>query len=109
MFPSRERDIMRPMRVIAKRTLRAFWEKCEDAKEPLEAWHHEVLRRAWKTPNEVKQQFRNASILKGGRAVFNIAGNKYRLVVAIDYVRQVVFVKFIGTHAQYDQINAETV
>ena len=100
---------MRPMRVIAKRTLRAFWEKCEDAKEPLEAWHHEVLRRAWKTPNEVKKQFRNASILKGGRAVFNIAGNKYRLVVAIDYVRQVVFVKFIGTHAQYDQINAETV
>ena len=109
MFPSRERDIMRPMRVIAKRTLRAFWEKCEDAKEPLEAWHHEVLRRAWKTPNEVKKQFRNASILKGGRAVFNIAGNKYRLVVAIDYVLQVVFVKFIGTHAQYDQINAETV
>lgn len=98
------------MRVIAKRTLRAFWERpgCEDAKEPLEAWHHEVLKRAWKTPNEVKQQFRNASILKGGRAVFNIAGNKYRLVAAIDYVRQVVFVKFIGTHAQYDQINAET-
>jgi mRNA interferase HigB len=84
-------------------------EKCEDAKEPLEAWHHEVVKRGWKTPNEVKQQFRNASILKGGRAVFNIAGNKYRLVVAIDYVRQVVFVKFIGTHAQYDQINAETV
>lgn len=100
---------MRLMRVIAKRTLRMFWEKCEDAKEPLEAWHHEVVKRAWKTPNEVKQQFRNASILKDGRAVFNIAGNKYRLVVAIDYVRQVVFVKFIGTHAQYDQINAETV
>jgi mRNA interferase HigB len=93
--------------VIARRRLRTFWEKCEDAKEPLEAWHH--VKRAWKTPNEVKQQFRNASILKGGRAVFNIAGNKYRLVVAIDYVRQVVFVKFIGTHAQYDQINAETV
>ncbi|MGH8650763.1 MAG: type II toxin-antitoxin system HigB family toxin [Gammaproteobacteria bacterium] len=82
----------------------------DDAKEPLEAWHHEVLKRAWKkTPNEVKQQFRNASILKGGRAVFTIAGNKYRLVVAIDYVRQVVFVRFIGTHVHYDQINAETV
>ncbi len=99
------------MRVIAKRTLREFWEQpgCEDAKEPLEAWHHEVLKREWKTPNELKQQFHNASILKGSRAVFNIAGNKYRLVAAIDYGRQVMFVKFVDTHAQYDEIDAETV
>jgi mRNA interferase HigB len=67
------------------------------------------LKAAWTTPQEVKAQFRSASILRGGRVVFNIGGNKYRLIVAIDYVRQVCFVKFVGTHKQYDSIDAETV
>lgn len=99
------------MRVIAKRTLRQFWEQGShaDAKGPLEAWHAEALKASWRTPQEIKAQFGAASILKGGRVVFNIGGNKYRLIVAIDYGRQACFVKFIGTHKQYDAIDPETV
>jgi mRNA interferase HigB len=99
------------MRVIAKRTLREFWQigGHRDSKAALEAWHSETRRANWLTPQEVKSQYRIASILKNGRVVFNIAGNKYRLVVSIDYHRQVVFVKFIGTHKQYDQIDAERI
>lgn len=100
------------MRVISKRTLREFWEsspKYAEAKPPIEAWHAEALKATWKSPQELKAQFGNASVLKNNRVVFNIAGNKYRLVVAIDYPRQAMFVKFIGTHEQYDEIDVENV
>lgn len=99
------------MRVIAKRALRQFWQvrSHADAQGPLEAWHAEALKASWRTPQEVKAQFASASILKGGRVVFNIGGNKYRLIIAMDYGRQACFVKFIGTHAQYDAIDAETI
>ena len=100
------------MRVIAKRTLRQFWQsspRYADAQGSIEAWHAEASKASWRTPQEVKAQFRSASILKGGRVVFNIAGNKYRLVVSVDYERQTCFVKFIGTHGQYDAIDAEKV
>ena len=99
------------MRIIAKRTLRKFWElpSYSDSRGALEAWHSESMKANWKTPQDVKTQFRNASILKNNRVVFNIAGNKYRLIVAVDYVRQVMFIKFIGTHKQYDEIDAETI
>ena len=97
------------MRVISKRTLRQFWEKYPDAKGPLEAWHAETLKARWETPQQIKKQFRSASILKGGRVVFNIGGNKYRLILAMDYGRQASYVKFVGTHHQYDAIDAETV
>ncbi len=100
------------MRVIAKRTLREFWEssqKYADAQAPIEAWLAEALRATWKSPQELKAQFRNASILKNNRVVFNIAGNKYRLVVANDYSRQAMFIKFIGTHKQYDDIDVENI
>jgi mRNA interferase HigB len=99
------------MRVISKRTLREFWEipQYADAKAPIEAWHAEAHKAVWNSPQDIKTQFRSASILKGNRVVFNIAGNKYRLIVALDYGRQGCFVKFIGTHKQYDQIDAEVV
>lgn len=100
------------MRVIAKRTLRVFWESSPnyaDAKGPLEAWHAEALKATWQSPQELKVQFRNASVLKNNRVVFDVAGNKYRLVVVIDYFRQTIFIKFIGTHKRYDEIDAETV
>jgi len=99
------------VRVIAKRTLRQFWElaRYADSKGPLEAWHAEALKAEWHTPHEVKAQFRSATVLQGGRVVFNIGGNKYRLVVAIDYQRLACFVKFVGTHQQYDAIDAETI
>ncbi|MCH9022939.1 MAG: type II toxin-antitoxin system HigB family toxin [Planctomycetes bacterium] len=99
------------MRVISKRTLREFWSVPQrmDAKAPLEAWHAEALKANWRSPQDVKTQFRSVSILKNCRVVFNIAGNKYRLVVAIDYVRKVCFVKFAGTHKQYDKMDVEVV
>ena len=99
------------MKVIAKRTLREFWEVPQhaDAKSSLEAWHAEAQKAMWNSPQDIKDQFRSASLLKGNRVVFNVAGNKYRLIIAIDYGRQVCFVKFIGTHKQYDQIDAEVV
>lgn len=100
------------MRIIALSTLKSFWEDSPEhleAKEPVPAWYRYVLRANWSTPAEVKQDFRNASILKDGRVVFNISGNKYRLVVWINYTYQVVYVRFLGTHAQYDRIDAETI
>ena len=80
-----------------------------DAKEPVLAWYRHTLVADWRTPADVKQDFRNASILKDGRVVFNIAGNKYRLVVWINYHYRVVYVRFIGTHTQYDKIDANTI
>ena len=80
-----------------------------DAKAPLEAWHSEALKAKWDSPADIKAQFRSAGILKKNRVVFNIAGNKYRLIIAIDYVRKACFVKFIGSHKQYDQVDAEVI
>ncbi len=100
------------MRIIALSTLKAFWEenpKYQDAKEPTLAWHRHTSHADWNSPAEVKQDFRNASILKDGRVVFNIAGNKYRLVVWINYTYRVVYIRFIGTHAQYDKIDVQTI
>ena len=95
------------MRIFAKRTLREFWElkpEYRDAQGALEAWHKEVQKAHWENSNALKAQFRSASFVKD-RVVFNIAGNKYRLVVKVRYDKQRVFVKFIGTHQAYDQID----
>ena len=73
------------------------------------AWYRETLAADWSSPAAVKAQFRNASILRDGRVVFNLAGNKYRLVVWINYPYRVVYVRFIGTHRQYDAIDAQTI
>ncbi len=100
------------MRIIALSTLKAFWTRrpsFQDAEEPALAWYRDVLRADWDAPAAVKAQFGSASILKDGRVVFNIAGNKYRLVVWINYPHRVVYVRFIGTHRQYDAIDAQTI
>ncbi|MGC9215814.1 type II toxin-antitoxin system HigB family toxin [Acidithiobacillus sp.] len=97
------------MRVIAVSTLRAFWERCPDAEQPLKAWYDEARNASWTQPAEIKAQYRSASILKNRRVVFNIKGNDYRLVVSIAYRLQIVYVKFVGTHQEYDEIDAETV
>lgn len=98
------------MRILSLSTLRRFYETQEpDAKGPLLAWHAHVLKANWGTPAEVKADFGSASILKEGRVVFNIAGNKYRLVASINYPYRIVFVKFVGTHKQYDAINAQSI
>jgi len=97
------------MRLIALSTLKAFWVHHPDAKQPLLAWHEEVKYADWQSPADVKADFGTASILQDGRAVFNIAGNKYRLIVWINYPYRVVYVRFIGTHRQYDQIDAQSI
>lgn len=100
------------MRILAKGTLRVFWESqpaYADAVTPLTEWFRHMEKSDYRTPQELKVELGTASILKGGRVVFNIAGNKYRVILAIDYERQLGFVRFVGTHAHYDQINAETV
>ena len=97
------------MRVIARSTLEAFWKEYADSEQALRSWHREALKASWKTPTEIKEQYRSASILKKSRVVFNIAGNKYRLVVEMQYRAGIAWVKFVGTHARYDQINVETI
>jgi len=96
------------MRIISKKTLKDFYEQnlYKDSANSLEAWHQEVLKANWNNPNEVKKQFGNASVVGGNRVVFNIHGNKYRLIVKINYFAQIIFIRFIGTHKQYDNINA---
>lgn len=95
------------MRIIAKRTLREFYQQPShgDARGPLEAWHAEAVKASWQTPHDIKAQFGSASIISDSLVVFNIAGNKYRLVVDIDYARQAMFVKFIGTHKAYNKLD----
>ncbi len=100
------------MRVIALSTLKAFLERDPvhaDAREPVMAWYRQLRAADWATPADVKRDIRTASILRDGRAVFNIAGNKYRIVVWINYPYRVVYIRFIGTHRRYDRIDAQTV
>ncbi len=80
-----------------------------DAEQPLKAWLEEATNASWTQPSDIKERYRSASILKNRRVVFNIKGNDYRLVVAIAYKVQVVYVKFVGTHKEYDAVDAETV
>ena len=96
------------MRIIAKKTLREFWELYPDAEDPLLAWYREVEKEDWTKPSQVKDKYRNASLV-GGRVVFNIKGNNYRLVVKINYSYRVVYVRFVGTHKEYDEIDVEEV
>jgi mRNA interferase HigB len=97
------------MRLIALSTLKAFWAGHPDAMQPLLAWHEEVKHADWQSPADLKRSFGSASILQDGRVVFNIAGNKYRLVVWINYPYRVVYIRFMGSHRQYDQIDAQSI
>lgn len=97
------------MRIIAVSYLRSFWERNLNVEQHLKSWIDEVKQANWSQPADIKEQFRNASILKNRRVVFNIKGNDYRLVVSVAYRYQAIYVKFIGTHTEYDLINAETV
>lgn len=93
------------MRIIAKKTLREFWNLHKDAEQPLRSWYDIVRKENWINFNEIKSQFRNASIVGNDRVVFNIKGNSYRLVVRIDFNWKVMYIRFIGTHNEYDKLN----
>lgn len=97
------------MRVIAKKILRDFWKKHVDSEEQLKTWYKEASKANWKSPVDIKAEYASASILKSGRVVFNIVGNKYRLIVDINYVRQWMFIRFIGTHNDYDKVDADKI
>ncbi len=97
------------MRIISKSTLQEFWKREPAAQSELEAWYAEAKHSVWLTPADIKAKYGKASILKDGRVVFNISGNKYRLVVWINYVHFTVYIRFVGTHGEYDEIDAQTV
>ncbi|CEE16527.1 toxin RelE [Xanthomonas phaseoli pv. phaseoli] len=97
------------MRVISVATLRDYWEANPPAEQPLKAWYDEAKAATWKSPQDIKNAYRNASFIANNRVVFNIKGNDYRLIVAVAYRVGIVYVKFIGTHAEYDQIDAATI
>ena len=97
------------MNGISKRTLVQFYEKNPTAKIALEVWHADVRKSEWESPDQIKRLYASASFLHDNRVVFNIKGNEYRLIVHIDYKRKIVRIKFIGTHSEYDKINAKEV
>ena len=97
------------MRVIAKKILRDFWEEHSGCEQQLKSWFQEARNAEWKNPNQIKKEYPSASILNDYRIVFNIKGNNYRLVVKINYDYQMVWIRFIGTHGEYDKINANEI
>ncbi|WP_036042470.1 type II toxin-antitoxin system HigB family toxin [Leptospira alstonii] len=99
------------MRIISRKILRDFYEnpKYSASKTAIEVWYKEASKSIWTSPTVIKEKYRNASILKNSRVVFNIHGNKYRLIVKIHYNLQTIFIRFIGTHEEYDKISAEDI
>ena len=97
------------MRVFAKRTLREFWARYKDSEEQLKTWFHDAESSSWRKPSDIKQDYPSASILQNNRMCFNIKGNTYRLIVRINYDYGVVWIRFVGTHAEYDKIDANKI
>lgn len=96
------------MRVIAVSTLKDFCTRHPDAEQPLKAWYDEAKHTTWTTPQDIKDHYASASFVGGNRVVFNIKGNDYRLIVAVAYRFQAIYIKFVGTHAEYDRVDAKT-
>ncbi|HBG07091.1 MAG TPA: addiction module toxin RelE [Geobacter sp.] len=97
------------MRIISRKTLREFWEQRPDARQPLQAWYDDAKHAEWGSPTDIKSVYRNASFLANNRVIFNIKGNDYRLIVVVQYVHGILYIRFIGTHREYDRINAATI
>ena len=97
------------MRIIARSTLREFWQKYPDSEQSLKAWFYDVKSANWQRPSDIKNVYPNASIIANNRVVFNIRGNRYRLIVHVRYDIGIVFIRFIGTHQDYDKIDSTTI
>jgi mRNA interferase HigB len=97
------------MRVISRKTLREFWEKHPDARKPLQTWYADVKYATWRGPADIKDVYKNASILANNRVVFNIKGNKYRIIVVVQYHYGMVYIRFVGTPKEYNRIDATTI
>ena len=96
-------------RIFAKSTLREYWERHPDSEQYLKTWYDTAMNTEWKSPNEVKKTYGNASILKDSRIVFNIKGNSYRLVTKFNFEKQWIFIRFIGTHEEYNRTDVNTI
>jgi len=97
------------VRIVSRKTLKEFWDHHPDARQPLQAWYSDIKHAAWKSPADIKAVYRNASFVLSNRVVFNINGNKYRLVVAIRYEYGIVYIRFVGTHQEYERIDASAI
>ena len=97
------------MRVYSRRTLREFWERNPDAQQALQAWYINVKHANWKTPSDIKASYQTASFLANGRVVFNIKGHSYRVVVVVEYSHGSIYIRFVGTHSQYNRIDVNTI
>jgi mRNA interferase HigB len=97
------------MRVISRARLREFWKKHADAEDSLKAWCAEAETSHWRKPSDIKAEYPSASFIAGNRVVYNIQGNRYRLIVAIKYEFEIVYIRFVGTHAEYDKVDATKV
>ena len=97
------------MRIISRTTLLRFWKKYSDTEQPLKSWFDEVRNANWRSPNELKKQYRNASIITSKRVVFNIKGNAYRLIVDIEYSIGIIFIVWVGTHKEYNKLNVKEI
>ncbi len=96
-------------RILAKSTLREFWKRYPDSEQYLKTWFETAMNSDWKAPNDIKRTYATASILKDSRVVFNIKGNSYRLIVKFNFEHQMAFIRFIGTHSEYDGIDANSI
>ncbi len=97
------------MHMILRKMLSDYWQNASETEQPLKAWFAETQKAQWNTPAEIKEKYRSASFVKNNRVIFNICGNKYRLIVRINYNSKTVFIRFIGTHSEYEKINAEEI
>ncbi|WP_299496456.1 type II toxin-antitoxin system HigB family toxin [uncultured Shewanella sp.] len=99
------------MRIVSRAALKAFWEqpKYKDSEQPLKSWFDEAKHADWRSSHDIKALYRNASFVGNNRVVFNIHGNKYRLIIAVNYQFSMCYIRFVGTHAEYDKVNAETI
>jgi mRNA interferase HigB len=102
-------DKTKKLRVIAKKTLREFWERHNDCEQQLKTWFQEASKAKWENHNEIKTEYPGASIIGNDRIVFNIKGNSYRLIVKINFDYQMIWIRYIGTHSEYDKVNAKTI
>ena len=97
------------MKIVAISSLRRFWDRHPDSEQPLKAWYDEAKHANWTTPQQIRNRYANVSFVGKNRVVFNIKGNDYRLIVAVAYRFQAVYIKFVGTHAEYNRVDAGTV
>ena len=109
LVPKSETLYIVNMRIISNKILREFWQNHSNAEQPLKAWHSRTKQARWKSADDVKKDYRNASFVANNRIIFNIKGNNYRLIVSMNYMYQLIYIRFVGTHKEYDSVDAKNV